>query len=297
MAGKVKVILNTYGGRLAIKAKISRVEQGLREAGVSYHLAPTNGPGHGVELARQASLEGWPIVVAAGGDGTINEVVNGLIQAAGEAEAGDLGIIPMGTANDLVNALESPLDIKLACQRIAAGNTRLMDIGQVNDHYFANNSAVGLEPMVTIAQDRIRWLKGDLRYVLAAFKTIIRAKTWTMRISWNNGQYEGPIILVSVGNGCRTGGSFFMTPYAVLDDGLIDFTYAVGMRRWQMLHLLPQTFSGKHIYHPLVVCRQTTALSITTSTTTPIQADGEIIERRATKINYRIIPRKLRVIV
>ncbi len=297
MAGKVKVILNTYGGRLATKTKISRVEQGLQEAGVNYHLEPTNSSGHGIELARQASLEGWPVVVAAGGDGTINEVVNGLIQAAGEAEAGTLGIIPLGTANDLATDLEVPLDVKLACQRIAAGNTRLMDVGQVNDHYFANNSAVGLEPLVTLAHDRMRWLKGDIRYVLAAFKTIIKAKTWTMRLSWNNGRYEGPILLVSVGNGCRTGGSFFMTPYAVLDDGLIDFTYAVGMRRWQMLQLLPQTFSGKHVYHPLVVCRQTTALSITSSTPTPIQADGEIIERRATKIEYRIIPRRLRVIV
>ena len=236
-------------------------------------------------------------MVAAGGDGTINEVVNGMMQVAGEAEAGRLGIIPLGTANDLATALAVPLDIKSACQRIAAGNTRLMDVGQVNGHYFTNNSAVGLEPMVTITHDQMRWVKGEIRYILAAIKTIIRAKAWTMRLSWNNGRYEGPIILVSVGNSYRTGGAFLMTPQAVLDDGLIDFVYAVGMRRWQMLQLLPQTFTGKHIHHPLVVYRQTTALSITASPPAPIHADGEIIEQQATEINYRIIPRKLRVIV
>lgn len=297
VTGKVKIILNTYGGRLSGQAKISQVEQALQECGVNYHLQPTQNSGHAIELARQAALEGWPVVVAAGGDGTINEVVNGLMQAAGAGQAGVLGIIPLGTANDLADALKLPRDIKAACQRIAAGQTRLIDLGEVNGHYFANNSAVGLEPMVTIAHDKMRLVKGNLRYILAALTSIISAKIWTMRLTWSNGQYEGPVTLVSIGNSCRTGGEFFMTPHAVLDDGLIDFMYGVGMSRWQMLRLLPQTFTGKHIDHPLVVYRQTTTLSITAFPPTPIQTDGEIIDEQATEINYRIIPKKLRVIV
>ncbi len=297
MIGKVKVILNTYGGRLSGQTKINQVEQALQEVGADYHLEPTSDPGHGIELARQAALAGWPVVVAAGGDGTINEVANGLIQAAGEAEAGILGIIPLGTANDLAQALALPGDVKSACQRIMSGNTRVIDVGQVNNHYFVNNSAVGLEPVVTAAHDQMRWLKGNARYILAALKSIIRAKPWSMRVVWNNGYYDGPITLVSVGNGCRTGGVFLMNPQAMLDDGLFDFVYGVGMSRWQLLRLLPKTLTGQHIHHPLVIYRQTTTLSITASPPTPIQTDGEIIEREATEINYRIIPHKLRVIV
>lgn len=151
--------------------------------------------------------------------------------------------------------------------------------------------------MVTIAHDQMRWIKGNLRYILAALKSIFSAKPWTMRLTWPNGIFEGPIALVSVGNNCRTGGEFYMTPNAKMDDGLIDFVYATGLSRWQMLSLLPKTFSGKHIDHPQVVYHQTTALKITVSPSTAIQTDGEIIEHNATEINYRIIPQKLRVIV
>ena len=88
-----------------------------------------------------------------------------------------------------------------------------------------------------------------------------------------------------------------MTPKAKLDDGLLDFVYGLKMSRWEMLKLLPKTFKGAHIHHALVSYEQTTSLSIVASPGTPIQADGEIIERDATTINYRIIPNKLRVIV
>lgn len=297
MADKIKVIVNPYGGRLAKQDKLRQLEQALQNTGVNYHLELMDYSGHGIELARQASLAGWPIVAAAGGDGTIHEVINGLLQAAGEAEAGTLGIIPLGSANDLAMGLNLPHQLSLACQRLAIGQTRLIDIGQVNHRYFINNSAIGLEAVVTATQEQMRWLKGNLRYIVAAVQTIIRAKSWHVSLSWNSGGYEGPAILVSVGNNNRTGGSFLMTPHAVVDDGLLDFIYAMNMRRWQLLWLLPQTFIGKHIHHPRVAYRQTTSLSIVVSPPTPIQADGEIIDRDATQINYRIIPKKLRVIV
>jgi diacylglycerol kinase (ATP) len=143
----------------------------------------------------------------------------------------------------------------------------------------------------------MRRLKGNLRYIAAALKSIINAKPWSMRLDWGSGIYEGPITLVSVGNSPRTGGSFYMTPRAVLDDGMLDFVYAWGMSRWQILWLLPQTFTGKHIHHPLTAYLRTKSLSITASPPTPIQADGEVIDKAAIEINYRIIPKKLRVIV
>jgi len=297
VADKIKVIFSPAGGRLTWQGRLNKVKQVLQEAGLDYHLESSQKQGEAIALGRQAALEGWPIVVAAGGDGTINEVANGLIQAAGEGEAGTLGIIPLGTANDLAYTLQLPQDINLACRRLAAGNTRLLDVGQVNGRYFINNSAVGLEAAVTAAYHRILWVKGKYRYILAALHRIILTKPWQMSLSWNEGGYEGPITLVSVGTGPRTGGSFLMTPQASPDDGLLDFVYGVGMSRWRIMWLLPKTFSGRHIDSPLAVYRQTQSLRISSSPPTPIQVDGEIIEENATEINYRIIPGKLRVIV
>jgi diacylglycerol kinase (ATP) len=282
---------------MAGPAKQAKVEQSLQRAGVNYHLEVTRQAGHAVELARRAALAGWPNVVAAGGDGTINEVVNGLMQAAGDEKVSTLGIIPLGTANDLAAALSLPLDPLAACRRLAAAQSRLIDVGQVNGHYFVNNSAVGLEPVVTLAYNRLRWIPGKLRYLAAALQGIAQARPWLMRVVWNNSMYEGPISLVSVGNSRRTGGMFYLTPGAVPDDGRLDFVFAGGLSKRQLLGLLPQTFSGNHIHHPQVVYRQTTALSITAMPPSPIQADGEIIDHGATSINYEIIPGKLRVLV
>lgn len=294
---RVRVILNPRGGYLTGQAKLAALEQALQRTGLRYQLDSARSPAHAGELARQAAAEGYPVVVAAGGDGIINHILNGLMEAAGDGEAGILGIVPLGTANDLADMLGLPRNLAAACRRIAAGRTRLIDVGQVNSRYFVNNSAVGMEPVVTLAQDRMRRVRGRLRYLLAALKSIATAQSWLMRLRWGNSQYEGPVTLVSVGNSRRTGGSFYMTPQAVVDDGLLDFVYAVGMSRWQMLRLLPLTLTGKHIHHPLVVYLRATSLSLTFNPPTPIQADGEIIDPAGTEIFYRIIPHKLRVIV
>jgi len=291
---RVKIILNAHGGRLNGQAKMKLIEEGMAAAGLDYDLTETTHRNHGLDLARQAAEEGWPVIVAAGGDGTVNEVVNGIMQGAGHSA---LGIIPFGSANDLADVLKLPRNVTAACQRIAAKNTRPIDVGLVNGRYFVNNSAIGLEAIVTVTQDQMRYIQGMPRYVAAAIKTILKAQSWDMRLEWDNGIFEGPAILVSVGNSHRTGGAFYMTPQAKLDDGLLDFIYALDMSRWQILNLLPKTFSGKHVNHALIVYLQTKTLTITVSPSTPIQADGEIIDKTATEIHYQILPKKLRVIV
>lgn len=297
MMDTVKVILNGFGGTIGEQAKVALVEQALSTVGLEHQIETTKHAGHAIELAYQATQEGWPLIVAAGGDGTINEVLNGMMQAAEDEQVLTLGIIPMGTANDLADVLELPRDVTAACKRLAMGNTRLIDVIVVNDRYFVNNSGVGLEPVISLEHEQMRRVKGNLRYILAALKGLIKAKPWHMHLEWDDGTYEGPTVLVSIGNSPRTGGEFYMTPHALMDDGLLDFVYAAGMSRWQLLKLLPKTFTGKHIHHPLVHYRQTTSLSITATPPTPIQADGEVIDRNAASANYRIIPKKLKVIV
>jgi diacylglycerol kinase (ATP) len=297
VAGTIKVILNPQGGRWTGQTKINLVEQALQAANVDYDLVATARPEEGLDLARRAAREGWPIVAAAGGDGTINQVLNGLLQAVENDEPPSLGLIPVGTANDLADGLGLPRDLKAACERLGAGHTRLIDLGQVNNRFFANNSAVGLEAVVTATHDQMRWFQGKNRYLLAALKVILSNQSWHMKIAWDKGEYDGPAVLVSVGNNARTGGSFYMTPDALMDDGFIDFIYGGSLNRLRLLHLLPKTFTGSHIYHPAITYLQTTALSIITRPPTPIQADGEIIDTQATDIKYRVLPKKLRVIV
>lgn len=299
MAKKLKIIVNTHGGKLSGDAKIALVEQGLQAANISnYHLEPTQYANHACELAQQAAQEDYSIIVAVGGDGTINEVLNGLMQAAGQdGQPATLGIIPMGTANDLADVLNIPGDISEACKLLATGNSRTIDIGCVNGHYFANNSAIGLEPVVTITQNNMRWMKGTIRYVAAALKVVYKAQTWNMRVEWDTGMYDGPMVLVSVGNGHRSGGAFYITPNAKVDDGKFDFVYGIGMSRLKMLSLLPKIFTGNHIHDKRVGYLQTTSLSITTSPETPLQADGEVIDEKATEIHYQIFPQKLQIIV
>jgi len=292
-----KIIVNPYAGRWKARAAIPDIERACRQVGLDYELAITEGPNHGIELAREAASGGFSPVVAAGGDGSISEVVNGLMQATQDDVAAPLGVIPLGSADDFADMLGLEKDIEAACRAILAGRTRAVDVGCVNGRYFDNNSAIGLEPMVTITQAAMRRIKGTPRYVLAALKTILNHKPWNVRLAWDDGEYEGPVALVSVGNTRRTGGAFWMTPRAEPDDGLLDFVFARKAGRLRLLRLLPTTFDGSHIEQPEVTYTRTTHLTIECDLPTPIQADGELFELSATEIEYTVLPGRLQVIV
>jgi diacylglycerol kinase (ATP) len=188
-------------------------------------------------------------------------------------------------------------DVSAAVGVIQGGTTRAIDIGCVNGRFFDNNSAVGLEPMVTITQAGMKHVKGTLRYVLAAVLTVLRHRPWQMRLAWDGGDYVGPVALVSVGNTRRTGGAFFMTPRASPDDGWLDFIYGGEIGRPRLLRLLPTTFDGSHIEEPEISYERTAHLTIDCEPGTPIQADGELFEESATHIEYSILPGVLRVLV
>ena len=171
---KVRVILNPYADRGRARAKADLVHAVLRAAGVNYELIETSAPGDATSVAAAAVMEGCDAVVAAGGDGTVSEVVNGLHTTAGEGPTLPLGILPLGTGNDFAEVAGIPRDLSRAAAIVAAGNARRVDAGRVTyarcgapaiTRYFANNCAVAMEPLVTIENARIRWLSGNARYV------------------------------------------------------------------------------------------------------------------------------------
>ncbi len=292
-----KIIVNPYAGRWKARAAIPDIERACQKIGLDYELVVTEGPNHGIELAREAALAGSSPIISAGGDGSISEVVNGLVQAAGDGVVAPLGIIPLGSADDFADMLGLEKEVEAACQVILAAHTRVIDVGCVNGRFFDNNSAIGLEPMVTVTQAAMKRVKGTPRYVLAALKTILRHKPWHVWLAWDGGEYEGAAALVSVGNTRRTGGAFWMTPRAEPDDGYLDLVFAGGLGRLKLLRLLPTTFDGSHIERPEVTYLRTTRLTIKCDPPTPIQADGELFDLSATHIEYTILPGRLRVIV
>jgi diacylglycerol kinase (ATP) len=156
---------------------------------------------------------------------------------------------------------------------------------------------MGLEPMVTITERRMKRIKGTPRYILAALKAIVNHEPWRVRLVWDDGEYEGVAALVSVGNTRRTGGAFWMTPRAEPDDGYLDFVFAGELGRLKLLRLLPTTFDGSHVERPEVTYVRTTRLTIDCDPPTPIQADGELFELSASHIEYTILPGGLRLIV
>jgi YegS/Rv2252/BmrU family lipid kinase len=295
---RTKIILNPYANRWQAKAQIPAIEAACGSAGLAFDLVVTREAGEATRLAAAAAKEGeYDAIVAAGGDSTVSEVMNGLVTAAGDGPTRPMGVLPLGTGNDLSDMARIPRPIAEAVQLIGAGLTRQMDVGRLEYdgrvHYFDNNCAAAMEPMVTIEGARMKRLSGNIRYVVALAKALIKLKAWHMRLDWDGGSHEGPLYLLSVCNSARTGGIFIIAPGAQTNDGYLDFVYATEMSKLQVLRLLPGLFKGTHVNHPKVTIARTRRLSAHSRPGTPIHADGEVITESATSLLYEVLPGKL----
>lgn len=305
---KVIVILNPYANRWNAQKRIPEVEAALKAAGISYRLQVTTGPGHAIELAAQAVREAPDAILAAGGDGTISEVVNGMAQAS-FAAGNDrvqvpLGVLPLGSANDFVVNLGLPGEVSLAALALSTAKYRWIDLGRVSHGspgtgaaapccYFDNNSAMGLEPSVTLIQQKITFIHGTPRYLLATLIAILQNPHWTVHLEWEGGAFDGPVSLVTVGNNPLTGGLFYMTPHADPSDGKLTFVYGYMRTRLEVLRLLPRTMkpaAGSYVEHPAIHEVHSPWLRIRTDQPTPLHADGEIQSTAAREISYTILP-------
>ena len=296
-----KVILNPYAARWSAQERWEDAAAALRAAGVDFEVVVSERRGHCTELAAQAVRDGFSPIIAAGGDGTIGEVINGIFQAT--PEGGTLppfGALPLGTANDLVCNLGLPTELEGAAKVIAEGKTRLMDVGMVNGRYFANNSALGLEPSVTLIQQNMTWAKGIFRYLLAAMTGIMRNKHWNGVVEWDDGRYEGPLTLVTVGNCARTGGLFYMTPHADPFDGKLTATYGFRPTRWGVFTLLPRAMKpdeGNYVESEEIREIHFTWMKIHLENPTPAHADGEIFSEAISELEYRVYPARLPILI
>jgi len=292
---KVKVILNPYANRWRAQARLGDIRQAFAAVQISPDVTITERQKQGTELAQAAVADGYDAVVAAGGDGTVGEVVNGLILAA-PGPTIPLGVLPLGTANDFGDLVGLPRALEAGARVIAAGRTRQIDAGRINMngqvHYFVNNSAVAMEPLVTLENIKITRLSGEIRYIVALVRGLIKLRAWQMHIVWDSGAYEGPAYLLSICNGPRTGG-FYMAPDARMNDGLFDFVFAPEVPKWTVLAVLFRLLRQTHIHHPKITYGRTTHLTIRSQPGTPIHADGEILDESVTAVAYEMLPGKV----
>ena len=299
---KAIVILNPYSGRWKAKRLWPEAEETLQAADIDYSLLVSQKPGDAIELAAEAINGGFSPIIVAGGDGTICEVVNGLAQASGNdnEQLGPIGVLPLGTANDFVKNLGLPVDLSSAAKVIASGQTRLIDIGKVNDKLFVNNSAIGLEAYICAIQKKIQWVHGAASYFIAALRGIADNPQWLMHIGWEGDYYKGPATLVTVGNGPRSGGLFYTAPHADPFDGKLTFVYGYRSTRLQMLRTLPRTLKpgdGNYVELDGINEFNTAWLNVTTEQPTPAHIDGELFTTAIQHLEYRILPACLNVLM
>jgi len=307
----IKVILNPVSGRGVGQRMAEVIRHTLTEAKATFEIVETTEPLSAVAQAAQAVREGWDIIAVAGGDGTGNEVLNGIVEAslgtpaweAGEPAASAMGLIPIGTGNDFAWCMGVPIgDVAAACRLLAAGNTRVVDVGRVEDElgnvrYFCNNFGAGFDAATTVESYKLRYLSGSLVFLVAVLKTIfLYYKAPLVTVRYDEQEMELPLLMVSVANGRRTGGMFLIAPQAVQDDGLLDLSLARQVSRLGIFRLIPYFIRGTHATQPTVTVDRTAHIVIASEQDLPVHVDGEIMRTDAHRLEVRALPRRLRVV-
>jgi len=294
-----KVILNPYSARWKAGERQPEIEVALHAAGVDHSISLSDSPGHAIILALEAVQAGFNPILAAGGDGTLSEVINGILAAEAGGET-VFGIIPVGTANDLADNLGWPKDLAVSAQKIAAGKTRALDVCSINGRYFVNNAGLGLEPYISRIQAGMTKLRGNLRYLTAALKGIMDNPQWDMELEWDGGTYAGPTTLVSIGNCARTGGIFYTVPHADPFDGKLTFIHGYIATRLRILQAFPMIMKagkGNVSEHPRVTEVHATRLTVRVPAGSPAHADGEVITAHETRFDFEVYPGRLQILV
>ncbi len=299
------VILNPWAGKGTAGTRRAELEQALRDAGIEYVLYATHARGGATEIAWQGVERGIERIVVVGGDGTINEVVNGIKGAeAGTGKRVQLGIVPLGTGSDFIRSFDhlEANDISGAVRRLTDGNVQLVDLGrvQVGDHeprFFANGLGMGLDAQIAAEARKITKLKGIAVYFLAILRAIATYKAHAMTVRYDQSQVRRRLLFASVANGRMQGGGFNLTPDAKIDDGRLDLCLVDNLRLDEIVRHLPKVLEGTHTQLKQVTMGTATTVSVESAAPIPVATDGEVIATDARSITVEVVPGALEVLV
>ena len=288
------VILNPVAGRGRVRREWPGMAQALRAAGVSFDLVETKAPGEAVDIAQRAALE-YDAVIAAGGDGTVHEVVNGLLRAGRRAA---LGVLPLGSGDDFVKMLPA----RDAVARIVVPEVRALDAGRIRagdaERFFANGMDIGFGAHASRNVRNVPALFTGLGAYLGALAlTLVRYPKLEVRLQLDGGApVAQTTAMTAVMNGRAFGGSFHVCPEARVDDGELDLLIADGVGRWEILGLVPRIMRGTHVGHPRLRLARARRVLIESEAPLLVEADGEIVFEDARRLQVEILPGALCVL-
>ncbi len=300
---RYRLIVNPAAGGGTAGEELQNIERSLRSLGLDYDVVCTERPWHAVELAEEAAEEA-EIVVAVGGDGTANEVLNGLMRAKASGHTAALGILCVGRGNDLAFGMGIPTNWNEGCTCLAEDQRRIVDVGQVfggnypDGRYFGNGIGIGFDAVVGFVAARFKHLRGFIGYFVAALQTIfLFFKAPLVRLEFDGQPMNLHALMVSIMNGSRMGGGFMMAPYGRPDDGFLDLCIARQVSRPRILALLLKFTKGTQFEHPAISDGQTQQLSVTAvEGVLPAHADGETLCTDGVKLTVNIIPQAIQII-
>jgi YegS/Rv2252/BmrU family lipid kinase len=298
----IHVIVNPAAGRGAARGVRREVERALARRGVDFTIAETTGPGEAIELARVAARGGASVIAAVGGDGTVHEVVNGLLAESSAAPTAALGVVPVGTGNDFVKLVAGLRTRDGAYDVLAHGIARPMDTGLASwaggEEYFVNAMGTGIDVEVVRQIQRMRNLPGAAVYVLGLAKALVRFRPIAVRVTVDGDSAESRVMMVAVANGICIGGAFRVSPGALPDDGLFDVVQVAELGLFDSLRVAPRILRGTHLGLAAVRHRtaKTVELEVPADATLFFQLDGELREPGVRRVRVDVRPASLRVL-
>lgn len=299
--GPLVIIANPRSGRGRVGAELGKVEGILRDRALDYRIVRTTHPGHATEAAREALRGGERYLVAAGGDGTVHEVVNGMLQDDQPIAADAvLGVVAAGSGCDFVKSFGLPDDAVQAARHLAGDGVRHIDVGKVTFtadgaemiRYFPNIAEAGLGGSVVARASRLPGILGPTRYLLGFWLTLPGFRPATVRLDADGQAFEWRAHNVVVAN-CRFyGGGMQISPKSEPDDGELDVLVMVGPKS-DAFTTLPKVYKGAHLPHRNIVELRASRVRVETDLPFRIEADGETMG--TTPATFEVIRKAIRL--
>ncbi len=289
---RARLIYNPTSGREEMRRRLPDILQRLDEGGIETTVHATTGEGDATRAAIDAAQRGYDIVIAAGGDGTIYEVVNGL---ADQEHRPELGIFPLGTTNDLSRALGISRQWEDYCDLVLRGESRPIDVGRANDRYFINIAGGGsLTELTYEVPSRLKTMIGQLAYYFKGVEKMVNLTPMQLKID-AEGQdpIEGEFMIFLIGNTNSVGGFEKLMPDARIDDGLLDVIALKKCNLAEFIRVVSMAQRGDHFNDPNVLYFRTPRLEVTSPNNVLLNLDGELGGKLPGV--FEVLPHHLRV--